>query len=478
MAKKIAGNTLYESVALRLATLIEKGAYRPGDRVPSVRQVSVQQRMSITTVITAYRMLEDRGLIESRPQSGYYVARRGLDHFDEPTACEAHKEPTEVSVRELVMMVQRDMGQPNLVQLGIVIPPPDLVPAERMGKALATAARQIKRGVAYYPYPNGIEALRKQLARRMGLLDCDVSPDELVVTVGAQEAITLALRATCNPGDTVAVESPTYHGLLQAIESLNLRVLELPSSPRDGLSFEALKEALDEKKVQAVFAITNFSNPSGSCLSTDRKRELVELLEGYGVPLIEDDVSGDLSHDNSRPTVAKRFDRTGNVLLISSVSKTLAPGFRVGWIAPGRFYEKLEYLKMVSSISTATAQQVALADYFATSTYDRFLRGIRPVYARRMEQTTRAILEHFPAGTRVSRPHGGYALWVELPREIDALKLYAQAVKAGITFSPGPLFSARGKYRNCLRINSAFYSPEVERAVATLGRLARGGLTG
>ena len=477
MGKKLprgaAGNTLYESVALRLAGLIEKGAYRAGDRVPSVRQVSEQQRMSVTTVLAAYRMLEDRGFIEARPQSGYYVRTRELEHFLEPTASEPHKEPTEVSVRELVMMVQRDMGQPHLVQLGIVVPPADLVPADRMGRALAVAARQIRRGVAYYSHPNGHEALRKQLARRIALLDCDVPPDELVITVGAQEAITLALRATCKHGDTVAVESPTYHGVLQAIESLGLRALELPSHPRDGVSLDALRDALEEKKVQAVFLITNYSNPTGSCLTTDRKRELVELLTLHDVPLIEDDVSGDLCHTNARPTVAKRFDTKGLVLMVSSVSKTLAPGFRIGWIAPGRYYDQVEYLKMVSSIATQSAQQVALADYFATSSYDRFLRGIRPVYARRVEGMTRALLAHFPAGTRVTRPGGGYALWVELPREVDSLKLYAGAVKAGITFSPGPLFSARGRYRNCLRINSAFFSPEVERAIATLGRIAK-----
>lgn len=477
MGKKLprgsVGNTLYESVALRLQGQIEKGTFRAGDRIPSVRQVSEQQRMSVTTVVAAYRMLEDRGFIEARPQSGYYVRSRELEHFLEPEACEAYQEPTEVSVARLAVMVQRDMGQPHLVQLGVVVPPADLLPGERMGKALALAARQLKRGVAYYSHANGLEALRKQLARRIAALECDVSPDDIVVTVGAQEAITLTLRAVTKPGDTVAVESPTYHGVLQAIESLGLRALELPSNPRDGVSLEALREGLEEKKVQAVFLITNYSNPTGSCLSTERKRELVELCTQFDVPLIEDDVSGDLSHSNQRPAVAKRFDTKGLVLLVSSVSKTLAPGFRVGWVMAGRYHERVEYLKMVSSIATATAPQLALADFLDGSSYERFLRSVRPIYARRVECMTRAILAHFPPGTRVTRPSGGYALWVELPREVDALRLYAQAVKAGITFSPGPLFSARGRYRNCLRINSACWCPESERAIATLGRIAK-----
>lgn len=467
------GSTLYESVALRLAGLIEKGAYRAGDRVPSVRQVSQQQRMSVTTVVAAYRMLEDRGFIEARPQSGYYVKSRGLEHCLEPEVCEPHREPTEVSVAELVLMVQRDMGRPHLVQLGIVVPPADLLPGERMGKALAVAARQLKRGVSYYAPPAGVEPLRKQLARRIAALDCDVSPDDIVVTSGAQEAIMICLRAICKAGDTVAVESPTYHGVLQAIESLGLRALELPGNPREGISLEALRDALEENKVQAVFLITNYSNPRGSLMPDAAKRELVEMLTQHDVPLIEDDVSGDLSHSNQRPTVAKAHDTRGLVLLISSVSKTLAPGFRVGWAMPGRYRERVEYLKMVTSIANATAPQLAIADFLAAGSYDRFLRGIRPVYAHRLEAMTRAILAHFPSPTRVTRPAGGYTLWVELPREVDSLRLYAAALKAGITFSPGPLFSAKGRYRNCLRINSAFWSPEVERAIATLGRLAQ-----
>jgi DNA-binding transcriptional MocR family regulator len=466
--------TLYETIAHKLAGQIAKGTYRPGDRVPSVRELSRQRKLSVTTVVAAYRMLEDQGLIEARPQSGYYVRARDTRTPIEPEPSAPPCEPCDVSIEDLVMTVQRDMGKPNLTQLAIAVPHPDCLPSERMAKALATAARQLNRGAAFYAAPPGCESLRKQLARRVAMLGCDVPPDEIVTTVGAQEAITLCLRALCKPGDTVALESPTYHGVLQSIESLGLRALELPTHPRDGVSLEALRDTLEERKAQAVFLITNFSNPLGSCMSDERKRELVELITRFDVPLIEDDVYGDLCFSHERPGVAKAHDKKGLVLLCSSVSKTLAPGYRVGWVMPGRYRKRIEYMKMVTNIATATAPQLAVGDFLATGGYDRFLRTVRPVYARRMEAMTQAVLAHFPDPTRVTCPGGGFVLWVELPRDIDALKLYSKAVRAGITFSPGPLFSAKGKYRNCLRLNSAFWTPEVERAIATLGRLAQG----
>lgn len=470
------GSTRYETVAARLAAQIDRGTYRAGDRIPSVRALSQQQRMSVTTIIAAYRMLEDQGLIEARPQSGYYVRAPEVHAAPEPDVSTPAREPSKVSVAELTLMVQRDMGNSHLIQLGVAIPHADCLPSERMGKALAVAARQFSRGASMYAAPPGCEPLRQQLSRRVATLGCDVAPDRIVVTVGCQEALSLCLRAICRPGDTVAVESPTYHGFLQAIESQGLRALEMPCHPRDGISLDALREALEERKVQACFLITNYSNPMGSCMPDDRKRELVELLNEHDVPLIEDDVYGDLSFSNLRPSVAKAHDTRGLVLLCSSVSKTLAPGFRVGWVMAGRYHERIEYLKMVTNIATATAPQLAVADFLATGGYDRFLRTVRPVYARRMEAVTRAVLTHFPQPTRVTRPAGGFVLWVEMPQRVDALKLYSAALKAGITFSPGPLFSAKGRYGNFLRLNTAFWSPEVERAIATLGKLASGDL--
>lgn len=466
------GHTRYETLAHRVAGLIAQGTFRAGDRVPSVRALSKQQKTSITTVIAAYRILEERGVIEARPQSGWYVKPQVVRHVAEPEITAPAREPTQVSVAELTLMVQRDRRNPHLIQLGTAVPHPDLIPSEKMSRALATAARRPSCGVAGYDSPPGVEELRHQIARRAVALGCDIGPEQVLATIGCQEALNLSLRATCPPGGTVALESPTYHGMLQAIESLGLRALEIPTHPRDGMSLDALRVALEENTVNVVLSITNFSNPLGSCIPDAKKRELVALLARHDVPLIEDDVYGDLYFGSERPTVAKAYDQGGRVLLCSSVSKTLAPGFRVGWVMPGRYYDRIEYLKMVTNIASPAAPQLAVADVLANGGYDRFLRTVRPLYACRMEAMIEAIGKHFPEGTRVTCPGGGFVLWVELPRDLDALELYAGALKAGITFAPGPLFSAKGRYRHCLRLNSAMWSKEVERAIVTLGRLA------
>lgn len=282
----------------------------------------------------------------------------------------------------------------------------------------------------------------------------------------------LALRAACRQGDTVAIESPAYFNFLQLLAQLDLRALEIPASPGEGMSLEALTYALDHNPVQACMVITNFNNPLGGLMPDPRKQQLVELLETRGIPLIEDDIYGDLSFADQRPSVAKAWDRTGNVLLCSSFTKTLAPGYRVGWIAPGRFQERIERIKMVINIASATPPQLAIAEFLANGGYDHYLRSIRRVYARQVGQMGEAIGRHFPAGTRVSRPAGGFSLWVEMPEPVDSRELYVQALREGITIAPGPLFSATGKFPNCVRLNAGFWSPAAEAAVATLGRLA------
>ena len=302
---------------------------------------------------------------------------------------------------------------------------------------------------------------------------CTLRPDEIVITDGCTEAVALALRCLCRPGDAIAVETPVYYNFLQLVESQGLKALEIPTDPSDGISLEALAYALEHNPIKACLVISNFNNPLGSRMSDARKKQLVELLGGYGVPLIEDDIYGDLAHDGTRPSVAKAYDRSGQVLLCSSSSKTLAPGYRVGWIAPGRYREQIERLKMVNTIASAAPTQMAIAEFLANGGYDHHLRSVRRVYARKVAQMAETIGRYFPDGTRVSRPRGGFSLWAEMPEACDAVELYRRALRAGITLAPGNLFSVTGKYRNCVRLNAAFWAEREERAVQVLGDIAR-----
>jgi DNA-binding transcriptional MocR family regulator len=462
--------TRYEILAGELVRLIQAGTLRAGDRLPSIRQMSQTKKLSLTTVLQAYQVLEDQGIIEARPQSGYYV--RPMPQL--PTVLAEPEpavltDPGPVQVDELVMRVVRDAMRPGQVQFGAALPAPELLPTARVNHILARVARENLQANYSVGVPEGMLELRTQVARRSLDLGCTLEPDDLVITCGCAEAIHLALQACCHPGDLVAVESPTYFGILQSLEALGLHALEIPTHSRDGISLDALSFALEHHPVKAVVVISNFSNPSGCCMPEENKRALVELLAQYQVPLIEDDIYGELAFSGQRPGVAKRYDRQGLVLLCSSFTKDISPSYRVGWIAPGRFRARVEQLKMATNIATAVLPQLAIARFLESGGYDRHLRSIRRAYAQKMAQMTQAVLNFFPSGTRVSSPAGGFVLWVQMPDEMDSLVLYQRALAAGITVAPGYIFSATPKYRNFIRLNAAYMNFAGERALAKLG---------
>jgi len=465
---------IYEKIAYHIDRLIRKGTYRVGERIPSVRNLASQMKVSISSVVKAYFHLENLGIIEARPQSGYYVRHRTAQIVEETEPSFPTAVPTLVSVSELVMMVMRDAGNPDLIPLGLAAPNPDNLPADRLNRILSNIGRRNKNQAVSYEFPPGCERLRVQLAQRALTTGCSLTPDQFVVTSGCLEAVMLSLRAVCNPGDTVAIESPIFYSLLQLIEVLDLKALEIPTHPGNGMSISALRYALEHNPVHACLVIPNFNNPLGSCMPDRKKEELVEILAEREIPLIENDVYGDLGFSRERPAVAKRFDKKGLVILCSSFSKTLAPGYRVGWVVPGRFQDRIERLKAVSNIGAATLPQLALAEFLATGGYDQHLRRIRGIYSRQTSQMAQAVERSFPQGTRVNYPSGGFVLWVEMPRQVDSIRLYELALKAGITIAPGRIFSAEGKYGNFIRLNAAYWSKRIEDAVAVIGGLAKG----
>jgi len=471
------GQLRYEEVAGRLNHLIASGTYGPGTRLPSVRQLSGQMGVSITTVLEAYRRLEDSGTVEARPQSGYYVRQRLADFPRgailpaEPDIPQNLEKPSTVNVPDLVVRMMHDVKNPKLIPLGAANPNTDLLPIKRLTRAMNEVVHRDPRLANSYDVVPGCEPLRLQIARRLVMAGCAVTPDEIMTTTGCQEAIHLALRVLCKPGDAVAVESPNYYGFLQAIESLDLRVLEIPSSPRDGISLDALEYALDHNRVSACLVVTNFSNPLGGTIPDAGKQRLVHMLGSRGIPLIEDDIYGELYFGDTRPRVAKSWDTDGNVLLCGSFSKTLAPGYRVGWIAGGRWQQKLIRQKFVTNLGTAMITQLTLAEYLQDGGFDHSLRRARKAYREQTLMMGQAVGHYFPEGTKASRPAGGFVVWVELPADVDGLVVYERALEHGITIAPGAIFSAQGKYRNHIRLNAARWDVDVERAIERIGKI-------
>jgi DNA-binding transcriptional MocR family regulator len=466
---------LYLRLAGVLEGMILHQSLRPGDRVPSVRQFGRQQNVSVPTAMNAYSALEDRGLIEARPKSGYFVKARESDIVRTPVWDRQVRKVTDFASLDPLDTILSDHSNPAFVPLGAALPSPALLPGEKLARAMGAIARRSPEASVAYDVVPGSESLRRELARRSLDWGCAFQADDFMVTNGCTEAISLALRATCAPGDTVAVETPTYFGIANALRDLRLKALPIPVDSVSGLDLECLGKSLRKTKIAACVVIPNFQNPVGSLMPEERKKALVQLLAPRGIPIIEDDIYGDLQHQGSRPRCLKAFDPDGSVLLCGSFSKTLAPGYRIGYIAGGRWHGRVRRLKQYSTLANATLPTLAVADFLKHGGYDRHLRTLRQAYRSQVERMREAVTICFPDGIGLSRPQGNFVLWCELPARVDSIELWKQARAAGISLAPGPLFSSDGGYRNFIRLNCGYpWSPVIERSVAVLGHLARG----
>jgi len=466
--------TLYGEVADRVLSLIESGTFRAGDKLPSIRTLSDRLAVSVNTVKEAYGLLETQRFLEARPQSGYYV-RRAVPPLPKPfPEAEARPslDPRDVSMCRIYGEVTRDGLHHPGASLAIALPDASLLPSAKLNAAFHTAWKTMGRSMTDYAVSPGLPLLREQIAQEALHAGMALSPDDIVITSGTSEALTLSLLALCATGDTVAVETPTYFNFLSLLKELGYRVLEIPTTPEAGVNLEVLAWAFENHPVKAFVTIATFNNPLGTCLSDDKKRALVDLCRAHAVPLIEDDTYGDLPFSGPRPRTCKSFDPDGSVILVSGFSKTLASGYRVGWAVPGRWYERIDKLKSLTSVATATPTQWAVGRFLETGGYQRHLRGLRQRLADQTGIMAEAVARAFPDGTRVSRPAGGFVLWAELPGAADTTELYGRAAAEGIVFSPGEIFSASGRFTNALRLNAGIWNEGTARAIERLGFLA------
>lgn len=462
---------LYERVADSLREQIRHGVLRAGDRLPSLRRVGRQQRISLATAIEAYVQLEREGLVEARPRSGHYV--RSTAPAPPATALRAPSRGPHPMRNPALLGVLGVLTRPDLLPLHSATPSLDLLPSAAVAAAVARAMRRHRDAALRYAEPQGHPELRLQIARRYAHGGVDVDPDDIVVTAGAMEAIGLALRSVTRVGDVVLLETPTYYGLLQAVAALGLRVIEVRNRPAGGIDVAQLQAMLDRHQVRAAVLVPNFNNPVGSLTGEADKQALVSACVARGVVLIEDDLYGELAYSGERPPPLRRFDRKGGVITCSSFSKTLAPGLRVGWAIGPRWTGELLRAKCFSSVATASLPQLAIADYLAHHDVERALRRLRRELAANAQRWREAIARHWPAGTRVSEPAGGLSLWLELADGVEGAALFEAALEQGIGTLPGHLFSSRGDYRRHLRLSCGLrWDAKMEQALRTLGATA------
>lgn len=467
---------LYMQVADGLEKMIDGDVLKIGDKLPSVRVLSDEYGISMGTAFQAYYHLEGKGLIESRPKSGYYVRFNQRRFPDLPKMIQPAPLSHDVSVKEMIGSIYDDIATHNdkVINFALAVPDPSLLPMAKINKSVVQVLRERPDSCITYEHTQGNPELRKQIAKLAFNWGGKIKPDEVVVTSGCLEAITLCLKAVTKPGDTVAVESPNYFGIFQAIESMGLKVVEISSCFIDGLELDSLAQAIKKFPIKACVVIPNFNNPLGGCMPDGNKKKLVEMITKHNIPLIEDDIYGELYFGKNRPRTCKYYDTKGLVMHCSSLSKSLAPGYRIGWVIPGKFFDQVKQIKRIQDISSPTLTQAAMAHYLQYGRYEYHLKSMRKALHTQCLRYLQAIIDHFPEDTKVSRPHGGLVLWVQLNKKVNTFKLRAEAMKHNISVVPGKIFSACCNYNHCLRISFGKpWNDDMDYGLMMLGRLIK-----
>lgn len=462
---------LYCQVIDLIGENIDAGTLRPGDRLPSLRKMSQSAGVSVPTVRQAYIELERQRRIESRPQSGFYVRHVATNDIVHP-APSSKGEPVSLGCRPLMVRVYDGINHPELVPLGIANPCMAKPAAKTLHRAMKRVMARAEERSLGYATTLGEPSLRRQIAYHyLDTIGVQVEPDHIAITNGGQEALLLALRAVASPRDVIAVETPTYHGLLELIDSLGMLAVEIETCPEEGVVLGELRRTLQQHPVKACMFSTTLSNPLGVAMPESDRRELVKIIEEFDTVLIEDDVYGDLRFDGVRPVPAQFLSKSARIITCGSFSKTAAPGYRIGWVVTDHYVDEITRLKRAFSCSSGLLQQLTLADFLASGNYSRHLKTLRPVLKRNAERMSAMVAEHFPAETRTSKPVGGSVLWLELPGNIDSQQLFDDAIDAGISIAPGQIFSPSQRYSNFIRLSYGHpWSERTEEAMRWLGR--------
>jgi DNA-binding transcriptional MocR family regulator len=470
----IAEDHLYMQVADGLEKMITGDVLKIGDKLPSVRLLSDEYGISMGTAFQAYYHLEGKGLIESRPKSGYYV-RFNHKRFPELPKMILHDQLShDVSVKEMIASIYTDIASHNdkVINFALAVPDASILPIAKLNKSVVHVLRNSKDSCIHYEHVQGNVELRKQIAKLSFNWGGKIKQDEVIITGGCLEAITMCLRAVTKPGDTVAVESPTYFGIFQAIESLGLKVVEIASCFVDGIELDCLEKVIKKFPVKAIVVIPNFNNPLGGCMPDENKKKLVDIITKHNIPLIEDDIYGELYFGKTRPRTCKYYDSRGLVMHCSSLSKSLTPGYRIGWTIPGKFLEQVKEIKRIHNISSPTLTQAAMAHFLQNGRYEYHLKNLRKALHIQCLRYMQAIIDYFPEDTKVSRPHGGFVLWIQLNKKVNDFKLRTEAMKHNISIVPGKIFSASCDYRNCIRISFGKpWDADVDYGLMMLGKL-------
>ena len=434
---------LYQEIARTIACQIKKGVWKAGEKLPSLRTISNENGVSLNTAIQAYYELEKDGFIISRPKSGYIVNYKPI-RLSVPATTQPSVKPESKEVIDLIADVYSslEIGDKSITRFSLGMPEDILLPIAKLNKELIRAMQALPGNGTRYDETQGNMRLRKSIARFTYSWKGNLTEDDIVTTAGVTNAVALALSVITKVGDTIAVESPVYFGMLQLANSMGLRILELPTNPVTGIDPDALKKVLPQ--IKACLLISNFNNPLGSCMPDEHKRVVVDMLAGYDIPLIEDDLYGDLFFGNSRPKPCKAFEHA------------------------------IIRQKNIHLISTPALNQEAVANFMENDRYENHLRKLRQELYANSIHFAHSIMDYFPENTKIVTPQGGFMLWVELDKQIDTTELYYRAMQRKISIAPGRMFTLQEQYTNCMRLSyGQRWTPLLEERLKQLGDIIK-----
>ncbi len=452
--------------------MIDSGIYKAEEKLPSIRNLHKENGLSIGTVLQSFNYLLDKGLVISREKSGYFVNHSLGKRLPLPKALPASLSERSVHIDQLLQKLRINGTSRNFVTFANALPDNRLLPFNSIKRAIQQTSRDSSGNYLKLESRIGNQELREEIAKRSFLWKGSTHADELIITNGATEAILCCLKAVTKPGDTVLVQDPCYYGIMQVLEALDLKIATIPSHPETGISVDDVKEACEKLAIKACVLVSNFNNPDGASISTEGKKQLAEFANSHQIPLVEDDIYGELFFKGSRPDTIKAYDTDGWVMYCSSFTKTLVPGFRIGWCAAGRFTYDVARIKSMHNGSTSNFSQRVVLQLLSSGSYERHLQKLRLELNKNLIRTTSLIEQHFPKGTKVTRPKGGLVIWVELPENINAADFQEKAFQHEVSYAPGELFSSKGDYQHYIRISYCnLWENKVQKALVKLGDL-------
>ncbi|HVK95129.1 MAG TPA: PLP-dependent aminotransferase family protein [Noviherbaspirillum sp.] len=469
--------TRYQKVVDRLVSQIDASIFLPDTRLPSVRDLMKSEKISLTTATRVFQELEATGRAYSRNRSGYFVQSQSKSNESKTNARSQQRKSFKavtVAVNHLVVDMLERSSQENIVALGSAVLNGDLVPQSLLNRVLMSIAKNKEINHGSYVPPPGLLELRCNIARIMVERGVVCSPDDILITAGDSIATEFALRAVTRPGDSIAIETPTYFGILQAIETSGLKAIEISTSPETGIDLDELKRAVHARKISCVLLNPTIQNPLGYTMPLQHRHALVELLAQENIPLIEDDVFHDLYDGVENLKAIKSFDHRGMVLYCSSFSKVLTPGYRIGWCIPGKYRNEMLCDILARNISISSLPQVLLSEFIRKGYYGPHTKKLRELFSSYPKKIATLIERHFPAKTKVSQPTGGFVFWIELPAPINIDSLYETALANSISITPGTIFSTSDTTNRNFRICvGRRWTSQVEQAIIQLGALCK-----